>query len=322
MTTITKSFEFSKAEAKRQVHGIVYVPMVPDSQGDYMTAEEIEKTAHKFNSGNQADKVDLEHNGNPSGAKIVESYIVRDGNAHPRGSWVVGVQVPDNIWKSVTNGELKAFSMAGTGKRIPTTLESRQVNQLQEVEISAISLVKKGANGQTFIAKGQNSMNQNTQKILRVIHERLNAMVEKLEDAEDTAQNAVNLTTGKPQISKSDRYASIQKSELIAKSQRLTSLISKKRDRLENLWGGETIFGDRGAMEQKLVNEIQDLEDERDATTETLSILSDSNRSAFHQRGGSSQKIDAGVGFSDSLFSQRGVSKNAPDIDLSSDLKI
>lgn len=66
-----------KADADSHfVTGIVYEPMVEDTQGNYMTEEEITKAAYWFaKNGNQ---VDLQHCFKKcDGAEVVESYVAK-----------------------------------------------------------------------------------------------------------------------------------------------------------------------------------------------------------------------------------------------------
>lgn len=114
----------SKLDADKQLaYGAVYMPMIPDSQGDFMTAEEIEKMAHGFMKDGNLRNVDTQHDLCDNGAIIVESFIVRKGDPDfIEGSWVAGVWCPDDIWPLVKSGELAAFSMYGKGERIPTMI--------------------------------------------------------------------------------------------------------------------------------------------------------------------------------------------------------
>lgn len=110
-----------KAEAeKHEVTGIVYEPMVEDSQGNYMTEEEISKAAHWFmkNQGS----VDLQHSFDPlEGATVVESYIARcdeeiGGQQITKGTWVMTMEIDDqDIFEKIQKGELTGFSMGGVG---------------------------------------------------------------------------------------------------------------------------------------------------------------------------------------------------------------
>lgn len=122
---VRKSVKVMKADKMKQiVYGVVLEPDMVDYQDDYMTAEEIEKTAHQYMTdyriiGSQHDKPVLAH--------PVESYIApqdfdMDGQNGPqkikKGSWVLGVKVVDpKEWEKVVNGEYTGFSVGGMGSR-------------------------------------------------------------------------------------------------------------------------------------------------------------------------------------------------------------
>lgn len=113
--------EFKKSDSKKQiVYGEVYVPDRRDSDGNFMTAETIEKMAHDFLRSQRNSQISKGHDGNPNKGCVVESFIAREGDSDfVAGSWVVGVHVPDaEIWKSIEAGELTGFSIEGTGNLI------------------------------------------------------------------------------------------------------------------------------------------------------------------------------------------------------------
>lgn len=102
------------------VTGIVYEPMVEDSQGNYMTETDITKAAHWFmkNGGD----VDLQHCFKKcEGAEVVESYIAKcdmeiEGQEVKKGTWLMTMEITDaNVWKSIQKGEITGFSMGGAG---------------------------------------------------------------------------------------------------------------------------------------------------------------------------------------------------------------
>lgn len=103
----------------------VYTPMVPDSQGDFMTADEIEKTAYNFMRGMRQYNVDTEHNLQKNDTVVIESFIARPGDPDfNAGSWVVGLHVLDpGVWDKVEKDELNAISMYGSGSRDDTIIE-------------------------------------------------------------------------------------------------------------------------------------------------------------------------------------------------------
>ena len=110
-------------EEKHLVYGAVLVPDTRDSQGDIITAEEIEKTAHAYLiqsrtiDARHAEALPLEK------ARPVESYILPQNTTLgkkelPAGTWIMTVHIPDaELWKSVKSGGLNAFSIYGVGKR-------------------------------------------------------------------------------------------------------------------------------------------------------------------------------------------------------------
>ena len=111
-----------KSDAKAHyVTGIVYEPMEEDTQGNYMTEEEITKAAHWFaKNGNQ---VDLQHSFQPlAGACVVESSVAKcdyelDGQAIKKGTWLMTVELTaPELFEAIEKGELTGFSMGGMGK--------------------------------------------------------------------------------------------------------------------------------------------------------------------------------------------------------------
>lgn len=112
-------------EEQQLVYGEVYIPLVPDSHGDFMTAEDIEKMAHGFSKKGAVRAVDTEHNLKENGSEIVESFIARDGDPDfIEGAWVLSVHVTDpDVWALIKNGELNGFSMFGKGKTEERVLE-------------------------------------------------------------------------------------------------------------------------------------------------------------------------------------------------------
>ena len=130
MKTRTENIvEFKKSDAKKQiVFGEVYVPNVRDTDGNFMTAETIEKMAHDFLANKKNSQISKGHDGNTDKGVVVESFIAREGDPDfVAGSWVVGVHVPDvEIWKQVENGELTGFSIEGSGILIEDGENSEQ----------------------------------------------------------------------------------------------------------------------------------------------------------------------------------------------------
>lgn len=125
---IKKAVPIAKIAPEKQiVYGVVLEPDYFDAQGDMMTAEEIEKTAHKYMESVR--KVGRRHTGLVD-ATPVESFIAPqemrfEGGPYgtqvvKKGSWVLGVKVNDPVqWEKVKKGEYRAFSVGGFGCRTP-----------------------------------------------------------------------------------------------------------------------------------------------------------------------------------------------------------
>lgn len=102
------------------VTGIVYEPMTEDSQGDYMTEEEIRKAAHWF--AKNGDGIDIQHNFEKfEKAEVVENWIAKADfeigkEKIKKGTWLMTVEITDpDVWAAVEKGEITGFSMDGTG---------------------------------------------------------------------------------------------------------------------------------------------------------------------------------------------------------------
>lgn len=119
------------------VTGIVYEPMVEDSQGNYMTEAEITKAAHWFmkNGGD----VDLQHCFKKcEGAEVVESYIAKcdmeiEDQEVKKGTWVMTMEITDaDVWKSIQKGEITGFSMGGAGVYSEEDVDLSSVEKSEE----------------------------------------------------------------------------------------------------------------------------------------------------------------------------------------------
>lgn len=105
---------------KHYVTGIVYEPMVEDTDGNYMTEEEITKAAHWFMKN--AGDADIQHCFEKAeGVEVVESYVAKcdmeiEGQPIKKGTWLMTMEVTDaDVWDSIEKGEITGFSMGGKG---------------------------------------------------------------------------------------------------------------------------------------------------------------------------------------------------------------
>lgn len=114
------------ANEQQLAYCVVIEPEQPDSDGELMSAEDIEKAAHRFLT--QSRIVKSMHR-TQIDAVPVESYIApqRLDFDHPtlgqqtvqKGSWVMGIHVKDPAhWAKVKSGEYNGFSVGGFGARV------------------------------------------------------------------------------------------------------------------------------------------------------------------------------------------------------------
>lgn len=112
-----------KDDAKRLVYGVVLTPGLRDSQGDVVSAEDIEKAAHRFLIDYR--KHDVQHDERPAGVETVESWIAPcdmeiAGQPVLEGSWLMATHITDDaVWEKVGKGELGGYSIGGSGVRLP-----------------------------------------------------------------------------------------------------------------------------------------------------------------------------------------------------------
>lgn len=109
------------------VWGEVYIPGLPDSQGDIMTAEEVRKAAYCFMGAQRLDQIDRMHDKDVKGcgSLVVENFIAREGDPlFIEDAWVIGVHIPDKeIWAAVKRGDYNGFSMEGEATRTEKQFE-------------------------------------------------------------------------------------------------------------------------------------------------------------------------------------------------------
>lgn len=103
------------------ITGVVYEPLVKDSHDNFMTEEEIIKTAYWF--AKNGDKVDLQHSFEElDDAVVVESWVTKsdetiEDEEIKKGTWLMTVEISDSdIWDKIQKKEITGFSMGGVGK--------------------------------------------------------------------------------------------------------------------------------------------------------------------------------------------------------------
>lgn len=108
-------------DPERIVFGIVAEPHEEDTEGDWESAEDIQKALYNFMGGGAIFK--MNHSGGAVDAKLLEAYIAPvdfqiEGKVVKKGSWVQALRVDADIFSKIEKGELTGFSMAGTAIRI------------------------------------------------------------------------------------------------------------------------------------------------------------------------------------------------------------
>lgn len=118
-------------DEQKLVYGVVYEPGVEDTHGDFMEAADIEKAAHGFMKSYQ--NIDTQHNFEAGAGELVESYVApadfQVGEATiAKGSWVIVTKATEEIWKSIKEGEITGYSMAGVA-------ETKEIAKSDEVPL-------------------------------------------------------------------------------------------------------------------------------------------------------------------------------------------
>jgi 2'-5' RNA ligase len=122
-------FPISKAdEEQRLVYGIVLEPDEIDTQGDTISVEGIQKTAHGFLAkyNRESEMGHMHQRLGDIGVDLVESFIApmdftMGEESVKKGSWLIAAKVHDDqLWTDVKSGKLTGFSVAG----IATILDS------------------------------------------------------------------------------------------------------------------------------------------------------------------------------------------------------
>ena len=153
-----------KSDAEHHyVTGIVYEPMVEDTQGNYMTEEEITKAAHWF--AKNGNSVDIQHCFmKADGVEVVESYVAKcdmeiEGQSIKKGTWIMTAEITDDdIWSAVEKGEITGFSMGGVGIYSAEDVDLDAVEKSEEpkglfqklAKSLGYEVVKKGAVKQNY----------------------------------------------------------------------------------------------------------------------------------------------------------------------------
>ncbi|MGA9099185.1 MAG: XkdF-like putative serine protease domain-containing protein [Methanotrichaceae archaeon] len=147
-----KTFEVAiQKVANDIIYSIVAQPSPHiDLQKDEISREEIRKASYGFMTTSQ--EINDSHTSKILPVSVVENWISKDsgtlgGEPYTTGSWILGLKINESsLLSKVYNGDYNGVSLEGKAERIPNGLS----NILKNIEVRRISLVKKGANGQTL----------------------------------------------------------------------------------------------------------------------------------------------------------------------------
>jgi len=156
---------------KRLLYGIVYEPDTEDTYGDFMTKDEIEKTAHEFLEHYR--NIDTEHNLLAGAGVVVESYVAPvslsiGDDVIKAGSWVLVTRASEDIWEAWKNGEITGYSMFGISREAKTSKGEPTMKSWMNKVLEAIGLSK---SFDEEMEKAFDSMSRNPYFIMDIMRE-------------------------------------------------------------------------------------------------------------------------------------------------------
>ncbi|EOP60968.1 hypothetical protein IKQ_06199 [Bacillus cereus VDM053] len=169
--TFEKEVKIIKGEDEDQklVYGIVYEPgsaedtSTHDAHGDFMDAEDIERSAHNFIAKYR--NIDAQHDFNAGAGEVVESYVAPvdmdiNGETITKGTWVLVTKATDEIWKDIKDGKMTGYSLAGIAE---TEVIEEEVTKTEEKQKESFFQLMKGFFSGENVQKGEvrDKFNQN-----------------------------------------------------------------------------------------------------------------------------------------------------------------
>ena len=127
MDKVNRQIGFKKSDdIKKIVYGEVYVPGEKDTDGNWMTTEEIEKMSHKFMQNLRNTQIDKNHNNQAEEGIVVESFIARPNDPDfTEGAWVLATKIQkDETWELIQKGDITGYSIQGIGELIPEEVKA------------------------------------------------------------------------------------------------------------------------------------------------------------------------------------------------------
>lgn len=168
------------------VYGVVYEPDKTDAQGEFASAEEIQKASYRFMESLNNKNVDKEHSFKNEDAFVCESWIVKSNdNLFPDalGAWAVGIKIKSQALKeSIKKGEITGLSMAGTAVREEVKEEDKNIADAIK---SVFESVLKGFKKEEKIDKEaiEKTIKEQVEPLLKESEELKNRLVKAEENA-------------------------------------------------------------------------------------------------------------------------------------------
>lgn len=138
-------FAKSDDEEQKLLYGIVYEPDQEDAHGDFMTEQQIEKTAHEFLEYYR--NIDTEHNLVAGAGTVVESYVAPielniEGTIIKKGSWILATKASDETWEAWKNGDITGYSMFGIARNAVTSKGESTLKKMFAKTLEKLGLSK------------------------------------------------------------------------------------------------------------------------------------------------------------------------------------
>ena len=181
-----------KDDEQQLIYGIVYTPDEVDAQGDFMTAVEIEKSAHNYLEKYRA--VDVEHSNIDGAGVVVESYIAPvDMNINEtkikKGSWIQVTKANDKLWELYKSGEITGYSMYGFAKNVvekkeeESNVEPRPATEIKtEPELETMVVEKSETKGHPASEPASNPASDSVAKQMLEALETINKSISEINE--------------------------------------------------------------------------------------------------------------------------------------------
>jgi len=178
-------------EEKGMVYGIVYAPDQVDSQGDFATANEIEKAAYGFMKARNTTNVDVDHSFNNEDAFVAETWILKGEDAifpdEPVGSWAVGIKLESKDLQDLAKaGSLQGLSMAGQAQK--TEVEKGEQGVGEKAFSKFFAALANATTGVwvdfgAYIAKSKHKGELDMDKFAKIVKEKIDVSLDEAKGA-------------------------------------------------------------------------------------------------------------------------------------------